>query len=332
MEKILTIVVPTYNMENYLHHCLDSLIVPQEEMEKLEVLVINDGSKDSSSTIAHEYQDKYPDTFRVIDKENGNYGSCVNRGLKEAKGKYIKILDADDSFNKDALKKYIDKTQETDVDLILNDYVKIDIKCKVLSHSKLPFQADKTYAFSDLVRMMNNMEMHWVSYKTDQIRSIHYKQTDGIPYTDQEWIFEPMLTVKTFVYTGLPLYKYLLGREGQSMDTETKNKYIGQLCQMIFSLIKKYEAKGNNPNIYREYLESRLKNNIFYLYFENAFEKTVSSELCLFDHEIQHNHPAIEKLINQVTYCKLKFIKIWRKHHYQMPNYIRMIKKLRDNK
>ena len=99
MNKILTIIIPTYNMEKYLRRCLDSLIIDEEEMKQLEVLVINDGSKDSSSQIAHEYQDKYPDTFRVIDKENGNYGSCINRGLKEATRKYVKVLDADDSFD-----------------------------------------------------------------------------------------------------------------------------------------------------------------------------------------------------------------------------------------
>ena len=109
MEKILTIVIPTYNMQDYLRRCLDSLIVPEEQMQLLEVLVVNDGSKDNSSAIAHEYQDKYPGTFRVIDKENGNYGSCVNRGLKEATGKYIKILDADDWFDSEQLDLLIEK-------------------------------------------------------------------------------------------------------------------------------------------------------------------------------------------------------------------------------
>ena len=97
--KILTIIIPTYNMEQYLRKCLDSLIVSEENMQRLEVLVVNDGSKDSSSAIGHEYEAKYPQTFRVIDKENGNYGSCVNRGLKEATGKYVKVLDADDYFD-----------------------------------------------------------------------------------------------------------------------------------------------------------------------------------------------------------------------------------------
>lgn len=122
MEKILTIVIPTYNMQDYLHRCLDSLIVPEEQMQLLEVLVVNDGSKDNSSVIAHEYQNKYPDTFRVIDKENGNYGSCVNRGLREATGKYIKILDADDWFDNVTLALYLIYLTALDVDLVLTDF------------------------------------------------------------------------------------------------------------------------------------------------------------------------------------------------------------------
>ena len=122
MQKLLTIVIPTYNMQNYLHRCLDSLLLPDKQMEQLEVLVINDGSKDKSSTIAHEYEAKYPNTFRVIDKENGNYGSCVNRGLKEATGKYIKVLDADDWFDTMNFEKYISFLAKTDADLVLSDF------------------------------------------------------------------------------------------------------------------------------------------------------------------------------------------------------------------
>ena len=85
MAKILTVVIPTYNMEKYLDRCLTSLIVTNNDLlERLEVLVVIDGAKDRSSEIAHSYQIRYPQTFIVIDKENGNYGSCVNRGVAEA--------------------------------------------------------------------------------------------------------------------------------------------------------------------------------------------------------------------------------------------------------
>ena len=87
MNKTLTIIIPSYNMEKYLDRCLSSLIIDDGLMDLLEALIINDGSKDRTSEIGHQYETKYPGTFRVIDKENGHYGSCINRGLTEAKGK-----------------------------------------------------------------------------------------------------------------------------------------------------------------------------------------------------------------------------------------------------
>ena len=122
MQKLLTIVIPTYDMEAYLNRCLDSLLISDEQMQLLEVLVINDGSKDKSYAIAHEYEAKYPNTFRVIDKENGNYGSCVNRGLKEASGQYIKVLDADDWFDTTEFEKYLKQLQSVEVDMVLTPY------------------------------------------------------------------------------------------------------------------------------------------------------------------------------------------------------------------
>ena len=124
--KILSIIIPTYNMEKYLRKCLDSLIVSDEKMQMLEVLVINDGSRDSSSLIAHEYEAKYPLTIRVVDKENGNYGSCINRGLKEATGKYVKVLDADDYFDTISFEQFIILLASTDADLVISDYSKVN--------------------------------------------------------------------------------------------------------------------------------------------------------------------------------------------------------------
>ena len=126
MIKLLTVIIPTYNMQEYLHRCLDSLIVQQPMRESLEVLVINDGGKDKSSIIAHEYEDRYPDTFKVIDKENDHYGSCVNRGLVEATGKYVKVLDADDWFDTGELEKLLEKLPSIDVDLIMTSYKVVD--------------------------------------------------------------------------------------------------------------------------------------------------------------------------------------------------------------
>lgn len=92
-------------MEAYIGKCLDSLLIP--EFDAVEVLVVNDGSKDRSSEIAHSYADRYPGSIRVIDKPNGNYGSCINAALPLATGRYIKVLDADDTFDTAAFSSFV---------------------------------------------------------------------------------------------------------------------------------------------------------------------------------------------------------------------------------
>ena len=75
MNKLLTIVVPVYKVEQYINKCLNSLIINPELMEKMDVLIINDGTPDSSAELSREYVQKYPTVFRQIDKENGGHGS-----------------------------------------------------------------------------------------------------------------------------------------------------------------------------------------------------------------------------------------------------------------
>ena len=180
-------------MEKYLNKCLDSLIV--ENMNLLEVLILNDGSKDNSSNIAHVYENKYPNTFRVIDKENGNYGSCINRGIKEAKGKYIKVLDADDSFNSKNLHLFLENIKNIDVDLILSDYVIVNESDEETRLGTYALPTNKIMKFEESIsKIANNMQMHSVTYLRENILKIEYQQTEGISYTDQEWIFIPAIT------------------------------------------------------------------------------------------------------------------------------------------
>ena len=94
-DKLLTVIVPAYNMEHMLEKDLESLIISDNYFDKLEVIVINDGSKDKTLDIAKRFEVNYPSVFKTIDKENGNYGSCINAGLKSANGTFIKIMDAD---------------------------------------------------------------------------------------------------------------------------------------------------------------------------------------------------------------------------------------------
>lgn len=116
--KLLTLVIPTYNMEKYLTKCLESVTAPCIP-PTLEVIVVNDGSKDRSLDIMKAFQQKRPDIIRIIDKENGHYGSCINAGLQMAKGKYFSPLDADDWMDTEVLSKLLNVLKNCDTDLFI---------------------------------------------------------------------------------------------------------------------------------------------------------------------------------------------------------------------
>ena len=240
MDKILTIVIPTYNMEKYLRKCLDSLIIGEKKLfDKLEVLVVNDGSKDSSSEIAHEYQDKYPNVFRVIDKENGGHGSCCNVGLREAHGKYIHFLDSDDWFDEN-LATFLEKISKLDVDVVLtkrvDEYAEVGIS-KVHQHDA---EYDKLYFIEDFDYTKINhtlFSIHESTYSVEMMRINKILFMEKCSYDDIIFRVAPFPSIKNFYMIDGVLYHYLLGRPGQSMAPEIYRKKLGQLEMNVFQLL-----------------------------------------------------------------------------------------------
>lgn len=325
MEKVISIIIPTCNMEKYLRKCLDSLIVSDKCMERLEVLVINDGSKDSSSVIGHEYESKYPQTFRVIDKENGNYGSCVNRGLKDAKGKYVKILDADDSFDNTTFDNFIMYLHNIDSDLVISDFCIVDengVPSKVQKYS-LP----KDGVFS--LNALPNKESIWlwhhaVTYKLNNLKSINYKQLEGISYTDEEWVFKPMVTVHTVSYFSHILYYYLRGREGQTYDPSVIKKQFGQMIEVkksIFSFSESWNNKISDKGII-SYVDFREKSYLMNLYQKHLieFDTKESLDLCVdFDKWLKEISPRLYGISDKIVFdnrTNFKYVRRWRKDSY----------------
>lgn len=223
MEKILSVCIPTYNMEVLLSRCLNSFIIDKEFLEQIEIIVVNDGSRDDSLKIAKKFNDSYPSTFIVIDKPNGNYGSCINAALKVARGKYFRICDADDRYNTEALKDYISYLQATKCDLVFSPYEILDSDSKTIYTFKSTFKyIHKTYDIEDVKWMEFDLikyrAMHALCVKTDILKQNGYKQTEGISYTDTEFVFYSILYSKTCSFFLLPIYFYYLGRDGQTMS------------------------------------------------------------------------------------------------------------------
>lgn len=265
MEKIISIIVPTYNMEKYLKNGLDSLII-SERKERVEVIVVNDGSKDRSLEIAAEYVERYPSVFRLIDKPNGNYGSCINAALKIASGKYIKIMDADDHFITHNFEDFVNELSCVDADLVFSDYIKYYSKDNQEYYQfNIPpgtvLDAVHYYESNAFVEI----QLPAITYRTEIFKSLGYHQTEGISYSDMEWCFTPMSQVQSFYYYKNPVYSYLLGRDGQTMDM---NIQIGRFSHVLKSLTTILDAYSNLKvdEQMNEYLVKQILRHLLYVY------------------------------------------------------------------
>ena len=107
MQKVLSISVEAYNVEKFIEQCLDSFIDPAI-LDRVEVLVTDDGSKDRTPEIVSTYEKKYPGTFRLISQKNAGPGSTVNSGIKHATGKYFRMVDGDDWVNTAQMGAFLD--------------------------------------------------------------------------------------------------------------------------------------------------------------------------------------------------------------------------------
>lgn len=335
MTKILSIIIPTYNMEKYLHKCLDSLIVSAENLSLLEVLVINDGSKDASSEIAHDYESIYPQVFKVIDKKNGNYGSCVNCGLQEATGKYVKILDADDHFSNKSLDVFISYLERVDVDLVISDYCIVDEKGKIKETYTFNLPVDRTFTINDFTESTGWLWHHGITYKTSNIVTMNYKQTEGISYTDDEWIFKPMISVKMVAYFPQFLYYYLRGREGQTFDPKVMQKTFSHRMIVANSMVRFYEDhcslfEGGLKQYMFSKLFSRVRAlyNLFLIKGGNQDELHDTPAMISLDQELKRHVPDVYMRLDSI-HNKLGwfYIRKWRSSDFD--NHILMLEILR---
>lgn len=120
--KKVSIIVPVYNMEKYLNKCMDSLV--NQTLEDIEIITINDGSKDSSLKILNEYKEKYPNKVVIINQENQGISVARNNGINAATGKYIGFVDSDDYVKTDMFEKLYKKIEKTKSDIVICDYEK----------------------------------------------------------------------------------------------------------------------------------------------------------------------------------------------------------------
>ena len=273
MEKILSIIIPTYNMAALLPRCLDSLTA-SGVLDDLDILVVNDGSTDSSRAVAYSYAERYTQSIKVVDKKNGNYGSTINAALPLAVGEYVKVLDADDWFDSQALAKYVAelKSLEQGVDVSVTHFLMIHEggrteTVKYQNYGREPYTYGKVYNLDKVLGdgFIRYFLMHSLTYRTQLLRDHGYRQTEGISYTDIQWSSYPFFWAGSIVFHDLVVYRYNMDREGQTMDPAVIRKSLPQLERMTMDLMDFYRKADMSDlsearvGFLRQYFKNRLR-------------------------------------------------------------------------
>ena len=226
MEKILSIVIPAYNVEKYLERCLASFEVT-EILDQIEVLVINDGSKDQTAAIAQRYCDRYPDSYFLYNKENGGHGSGINYGIRYARGKYFKVVDGDDWLNTEELPAFVELLAQVDTDVVAADFLCVqDGTEQTLSEKHATSSREQYGCTVDLTAggVTDVIKMHALTIRTRILQEYDIVIDEHCYYVDCEYITYPIPYVKTVYFYPKFIYMYRLGRNGQSMDIRSMQK------------------------------------------------------------------------------------------------------------
>lgn len=257
-DKLLTISVAAYNAEPYLERCISSVVSCPDAARLCEIIIVNDGSHDSTSDIAHRFQSRYPQAVRVIDKENGGYGSTVNASLKHATGRYFRLLDADDWVDTEHLSGSLRELCACDVDVALSPY----LVCNDQTKEETPVTLSELHAaqagrFEDLDFSWTHLTMHAMTFRTDLLRQAGVHLDHHVLYTDCEFITQPLRFIDTYQMLTNPLYCYRVGREGQSCDYRQTVRHKDDLKTVIKTLTPLYDEQlpGNKSEFqYSQFL------------------------------------------------------------------------------
>ena len=253
-EKILSIIIPAYNVASYLYHGVYTML-EHSNGNKIEVIIVNDGSKDNTLDVAKELQNRYTkNNVIIIDKSNGGHGSTINAGLKIANGKYIRIIDGDDWVNTEDLNKLIDILDKENSDIVLTNYC----EDRAVENQLLPkniyefMKYGKQYKFDDLCYEGYGFT-NWgpilatANFKNNILKN-SFSLTEKCFYIDMEFDAYSIAKAETITYYPLDIYRYFIGRIDQSISQRSYTKNFKQHEKVLFNLLNYYKNSNISAN------------------------------------------------------------------------------------
>ncbi|MEY8332460.1 glycosyltransferase family 2 protein [Lachnospiraceae bacterium 47-T17] len=245
--KLLSIAIPCYNSQDYMEKCIKSLLVGGEDVE---ILIVDDGSKDATPEIADSYARRYPTIVKAIHQENGGHGAAVNAGIRNATGLYFKVVDSDDWVDEISFLMVLDRLNQLaggdeTVDLIIANFVydKVGAKHKRVMRYTSMFPTDEVFGWSDVkfITKGHYLLMHSVIYRTKMLLKCKLELPRHTFYVDNIYVYHPLPHVKKMYYVDLDLYHYYIGRVDQSVNEEIMIGRIDQQIKVNKMMIEDYD-------------------------------------------------------------------------------------------
>ncbi|HFU3730806.1 TPA: glycosyltransferase family 2 protein [Streptococcus suis] len=319
MNKILSIVVPSYNAEPYLLETIPTML-SVTNLDKLEIIIVNDGSTDNTLYIAEQLKNEYPETIIVIDKENGGHGSTINTGIQYATGKYFKVVDADDWVDTANLSSLIEYLVTCDDDEVISPFIKVYLdtaKEEIYTYSVS--QSRKSYPYDVFLSEIQELpKMHAITIKTSILRENKIQIDENCFYVDLEYNTFPMPYIKTASYYDKIVYRYRLGSPTQSVSMDSYIRNVKMHERVIFALLKFLKQFDKASQIEKKLLTELIGDVITThsnIYLAMNDTKLAKKEFLTFENKVRLDYPT---LFNSPRGKKIRLLRGSRYHLFSL--------------
>lgn len=240
--KIVSFIIPAYNSEAFLDKCVSSLLNP-EVLDKLDIIIVNDGSTDGTAAVTEKYCSAYPNSIRLISQENKGHGGALNTGIAAAVGKYLKAIDADDWVETESLPQFLRFLEACDSDVVLTHYRTKDVGTgEVKNWKSYPKQFGRSYSLGEIMTDWKSFErsltFHGITYNTSFYRQYGHELPEHVFYEDYEYATFPFCHAKSVTPFDLFLYDYRIGDVGQSVSEANQLKRLSHTEAVLKRMIQ----------------------------------------------------------------------------------------------
>lgn len=330
MEKILTVSIAGYNVEKYIKNTLNSLLV--DNIEDLEILVEDDGGTDNTASIVKDYEKKYPDIIKLVHKENGGYGSTINKSIEIARGKYFKQLDGDDWYDTENFRKVLELLRNIDSDVVYTPYKEFyQNREEYVLKDFFDKKIQEEYSVEDIILESEHyLNMYTLCYKTELLKNSNLKLLEKCFYTDTQYAMYPIAKANTIYITHYPLYIYRLGDEGQSVSLNGYIKHYKDYVKVAKDIIDFYNKNNVSSKKQKYILDYSVKNisntiSGFYMVLDTTKENLQQVK------DFEKYVLRMNKTIYEKMAIQSKIIKILRKSNYNYILYV-IVAKMKKQK